>query len=486
MIEINLENIHEEGELTSQLAYALEVELNPRRPWDTLRGALSGRWLVLLDSAEGLTPQAIERLGEPLLGRLEELHLLVTSRASLHLVKYEQPVEVEQLLVGRGEWIGPAERMFIAYTPQRRQVEVVREHFETVRNICRELDGYPLGILLEAAQLSDERETPERLLDGLRANMVEALRYSRAAGLPDRHRSVGAAMKSSHDKLGAAAKQLLAHVAVFPGGAKEALRIFRELGDRYEGAKVLTNLGSAYAQQGNWTRAIECYEQALAIRKKLKDRQGQAKTLINLGAVYASQGGWEQAIQHFKKGLRIFRELGERQGEGMALTDVGIAYEKQGCYGKALASCQASLAIFQDIGDVPSYVLALSQLAVIHLRLDEMGPCFDHLAQVLSLALKIHPKLVRDTISYIVDIAKELAGEGRFSDVATLGSGLFERVMEMEKEEWRSEELEAVGVLAQRVCAVIALAGKSRLEGVSEGGEGGGWGDSAGDGEDGR
>ena len=228
VIEVNLENVRDEGELVSQLAYALDVELDTRRPWDTIRGALSGRWLVLLDSAEGLTPEAIEYLGEPLLGRLEELHLLVTSHAPLHLVKYEQTIEVEQLPVGHEEWIGPAERMFIAYTPQRRQVDIVREHFDAVRNICRALDGYPLGILLEAAQLSDERETLERLLDALRANMVEALRYSRAAGLPDRHKSVGAALKGSHDKLAAAAKQLLAHIAVFPGGASDEMLVALE------------------------------------------------------------------------------------------------------------------------------------------------------------------------------------------------------------------------------------------------------------------
>jgi len=183
---------------------------------------------VLFDNADDLSAGALARLGEPLLSRLEELHLLVTSRAPLNLVKYEQTVEVEQLLVGRGEWIGPAERMFIAYTPQRRQVDIMRKQFDAVRTICRELGGYPLGILLEAAQLSDERETPERLLDALRANMVEALRYSRSAGLPDRHRSVGAVMKGSHDKLGAAARQLLAHIAVFPDGAGEEMLVALE------------------------------------------------------------------------------------------------------------------------------------------------------------------------------------------------------------------------------------------------------------------
>jgi tetratricopeptide (TPR) repeat protein len=223
VIEVSLENVRDEGGLLSQLAYELGVKPDPMRPWDTIRAALAGRRLVLLDGAENLTPQAVGCLSDQLLGRLEELHLLVTSHAPLHLVKYEQCIEVDELPVGHGEWIGPAEEMFIAYTPQKRQAEVMREHFNAVREICCELGGYPLGILLEAAQLSDERETPESLLKALRANMVEALSYAQAAGLPERHRNVGAAMKGSYDRLSAAARQLLAHIAVFPGGASEEM-----------------------------------------------------------------------------------------------------------------------------------------------------------------------------------------------------------------------------------------------------------------------
>jgi hypothetical protein len=223
VIEVNLEDAHNEGGLLSQLAYALGVRPDPMRPWDTIRAALAGRWLVLLDGAENLTPQAVGCLSDQLLGRLEELQFLVTSHAPLHLVKYEQSIEVDELPVGYGERIGPAEEMFIAYTPQKRQAEIVLEHFNAVREICRELGGYPLGILLEAAQLSDERETPESLLKALRANMVEALSYAKAAGIREPHKSVGAAMKSSYDRLSAAARQLLAHIAVFPSGASEEM-----------------------------------------------------------------------------------------------------------------------------------------------------------------------------------------------------------------------------------------------------------------------
>ena len=952
VIEVNLENVRDDGELASQLAYALNVELDPRRPWDTIRGALSGRWLVLLDNADDLDPGALARLGGPLLGRLEELHLLVTSRAPLNLLKYEQTVEVEQLPVGRGEWIGPAERMFIAYTPQRRQGNIVREHFNAVRNICRELGGYPLGILLEAAQLSDERETPEHLLDALRANIVEALRYSRAAGLPDRHKSVGAAMKGSHDKLRAAAKQLLAHIAVFPGGAgeemlvglermdearwkgaergvrdvglvrwregryrmlppirawaqttlpadeldayrlraarwlaeqagmwntmlrpskerhaaitemaqkighkveeveraltlgtlaafdqerenllvavdwaynagqwklvtklsgrlfnffdirslwvdweqvgekaveagkrlnesreaksalsaslanlggvyklqgrwdeaikchKESLAILRELGDRHgegqtlgnlgnvyqlqgrwdeaiecfkqdlaicrefgdrhsegqtltnlglvladlghweeaikcyeeslrikrelgdrrgEGQTLtnlglvladlghweeaiecyekdlaisrelgdrhgkggaLTNLGNAYQLQGRWEEAIECYEQGLFIYRELGDRHGEGKTLKNLGVVLACQGRWdeaiekyeeslclfrelgdrhgeggslmslgnvyidqtrwdeaiecyeqglviyrefgdrrgeggiltnlgnvwaqqgrwseaiesykqglvicrelggrqsegktlnnlgnvyvqqgrrEEAIECYKEALGIFRELGDRPGEGQTLTNLGTVYHLQGrwdeaieCFEKGLAICrklgdihsegqtltnvasllyergkpgeafpyaQRARSIFEELGDAVNLVPCHWLLARIHRALGKMEPAFNSLAAALGLALQIHPSLVVETLDDIVRIAKGLAEEGRWWEVAALGGGLYGMVVEMEKEEWRSEELKDYGVLSRRVCAVIALAGRSRLEEVLE------------------
>jgi len=712
VIEVTLENVRDEGKLASQLAYALDVKLDPMRPWDTIRAALSGRWLVLLDSAEGLTPQAIGCLGEPLLGRLEELHLLVTSHAPLRLVKYEQPIEVEQLPVGRGEWIGPAERMFIAYTPQRRQVEVVREHFDAVRTICRELGGYPLGILLEAAQLSDERETPKRLLEALRANMVEALRYSRAAGLPDRHKSVGAAMKGSHDKLGAAARQLLAHIAVFPGGAgeemlvalegldeagwkgaerevrelglvrweesrycmlppirawaqttlpadeldayrlraarwlaeqagmwdtvltpseerhafatemaekvgqksedlervltltalasfdqerenllaavdwvyeagrwelvtwfflnlfnffntrslwadwervgekavergkrfeesreaklalsaslanlgnvyylqgrwdeaiekfEESLRISRELGDRYDEGQTLGNLGNVYSDQGRWKKAIKCYEGSLRIKRELGDRYGEGTTLMNLGEVYRRQGRQGEAIKCFEDSLAIRRELGDRFGEGQTLINLGNAYNQQGHWEEAIECYEESLAIFRQLGDrrrkgatlanlavvyaergeldraletssqalcileelkaYPDLVTCHRQMAWFRLRAVDTSACLDHLSEALSLALQLQPKLVADTIGDILGIAKELAGEGRFSEVAELGGGLHELVVEMEKEEWGSEELKAVGVLARRVCAIIALVGKSRLEEVPE------------------
>jgi len=199
-----------------------EFRLDPRHPWASIGVALAGCWLVLLDNAEELRPEAVQALNG-LLGQVEELHLLVTSRQRLGAVGREEAVEIEQMPVGRDVRVaGPAEQTFLAYVPGERRAEVREEHFPAVQTLCREVGGYPLGLVLTASQLADEKETVEGVLERVRAAMPEALSYARAANLPARHRSVGAALKSSFDRLSGEARVLVAHVAQFPGGAAEA------------------------------------------------------------------------------------------------------------------------------------------------------------------------------------------------------------------------------------------------------------------------
>jgi hypothetical protein len=102
---------------------------------------------------------------------------------------------------------------------------------------------------------------------------------------------------------------------------------------------------------------------------------------------------------------------------------------------------------------------------LLSLQAGDLSTSSSHLAQALSLALQLHPKLVVDTIDIIVPIAKGLASEGRFSDVAVLGSELLVVVMEVGVERLRNEELKDSGVLAQLVSGVIALVGASKVEG---------------------
>jgi len=245
---------------------------------------------------------------------------------------------------------------------------------------------------------------------------------------------------------------------------EKALEIFRALGDRHGEAQTLGNLGIVYRLQGRWEEAIACYEKALEIFRELGDRQGEALALMNLGNVYQLQGRWEEAIANYEKALEIFRELGDRHGEGQALGNMANVYAQQGKLEKALETATQALRIFEELKAYPDLVTCHRQIASLSLQAGDLPTSSSHLARALLLSLQLHPKLVLDTIGFIVAIAKRLASEGRFPDVTVLGSGLWKVVMEVGVERLRSEELKDFGVLAQRVCKVIAFLGKSRVE----------------------
>ncbi len=142
-------------------------QADPRQLWAGLAAALRGCWLAVVDSADDLAAEVVQAL-DGLLGQAGELRLLVTSRQRLGAAGRETAIEVKQMAVGAGPALGPAERTFLAYTPAERRGEAI-EQIGTVRALCREVDGYPLALVLAAAQLADRTETVvQEILDRVR------------------------------------------------------------------------------------------------------------------------------------------------------------------------------------------------------------------------------------------------------------------------------------------------------------------------------
>jgi hypothetical protein len=77
------------------------------------------------------------------------------------------------------------------------------------------------------------------------------------------------------------------------------------------------------------------------------------------------------------------------------------------------------------------------------------------------LACDLHSNLVADTLSQIIDLAKEVAASRKMTKVAQLGQRMLEVIEQRSKQGWQDEELQAMGVLCKQVFAVIASLGLS-------------------------
>lgn len=160
---------------------------------------------------------------------------------------------------------------------------------------------------------------------------------------------------------------------------KQALTIFREIGDRRCEGMALGNLGNAYRILGRIEEAVTCYEQDIAICQEVGDRRGEGSTLTSLGVAYQGWGRFEEAVTCHQQALEIFEEVGDQQREGMALGNLGNACRSLGGDDEADACYEQALTIFREVGDRHSEGMALSNLGSIYRNLGryEAVTCYE-------------------------------------------------------------------------------------------------------------
>ncbi|WP_433337514.1 tetratricopeptide repeat protein [Spirillospora sp. CA-294931] len=120
--------------------------------------------------------------------------------------------------------------------------------------------------------------------------------------------------------------------------------------NRQHRAVWLNNVATVHERAGRLEAAFEGYREALAIYREIGDRRGEMDSLINVGACYVAMGRDAESLIHFQKGLNSARELGEKYEECRALRSIGEAHHRMGRPGLALEQLEESLAVARSIG----------------------------------------------------------------------------------------------------------------------------------------
>jgi predicted ATPase len=158
--------------------------------------------LLLLDNFEQVSEAAADVAA--LLASCPNLDLLVTSREPLHITG-EQQYAVLPLAPDEGV------ALFVA---RARAVEPSFQADAAVAEICRRLDDLPLALELAAARV--KTLSPPQMLARLDRRLP--LLTGGARDLPERQRTLRAAIEWSHDLLTPDEQRLFARLAVFRGG----------------------------------------------------------------------------------------------------------------------------------------------------------------------------------------------------------------------------------------------------------------------------
>ncbi len=155
-------------------------------------------------------------------------------------------------------------------------------------------------------------------------------------------------------------------------------------------AGALTGAGSIAYQQCDYPAAREFYREALDIYRQLGDQHGIANIALSLGDVETSIGDYDAAELLFQQGAQLMQELGDKNGFAHALDFLAwCRLRGQGDYAQAAVWFQQALVLFRQVSNMSGSGLALSGLGEIALRQGK----FEQAAQLLEQSLKLRQQL---------------------------------------------------------------------------------------------
>ncbi len=218
----NLAPITDPALVLSTIAQTLEVRAAGSQPLrDALHASLRDkRLLLVLDNFEQVLDAT--SVVADLLAVCPQVRVLVTSRAALHL-RGERVYAVPPLALPETTPLPPLEtltqyaavRLFMARAQDARaDFAVTEENALAVAEICVRLDGLPLAIELAAARV--RLFTPHALLSRLEHRL--GILTGGARDLPERQRTMRAAIAWSYSLLTPDEQTLFARLSVFVGG----------------------------------------------------------------------------------------------------------------------------------------------------------------------------------------------------------------------------------------------------------------------------
>lgn len=170
----------------------------------------------------------------------------------------------------------------------------------------------------------------------------------------------------------------------------EALAIRRNIGDPVPMAHTLNNLAQTQRRCGETDTAIQLFTEAQQLFRTAKDGYGLGSCLTNLGEALIELGDLPSAARSLTEAMAIHHTSGDRYGEVMALDSLGRCYHEQGMLKDALHALNSALAGRRELGDRHGEAYTRWRLGDVRASLREPAAAAAHWHAALRIFEELH------------------------------------------------------------------------------------------------
>jgi class 3 adenylate cyclase/predicted ATPase len=166
---------------------------------------------------------------------------------------------------------------------------------------------------------------------------------------------------------------------------ERALHMAEQLGSLRSQAEAFMQLGSAYGNLGDNTRAYELTSRSLQLYEQAQDLTRLADVRNNLAIMAQALGRMAEARAHFEASAEITQAMGDIYTQGMIANNLGDLLKLQGDLDEAIAQFAQGLAIYKRIGSLYMTGVLEMNLGATYLLRGDLDIAESHLGRSAEL-----------------------------------------------------------------------------------------------------
>ena len=186
---------------------------------------------------------------------------------------------------------------------------------------------------------------------------------------------------------------------------REALAIWRRLGDRRQMLRSLGNLGNVALEQSRMSEAMALVEEVVAIARGVGDRRSIVRGLNQLGILAFYFEDYTRGVTLLEEALPISREFGRRSA-AEPLATLGEFRFRQGDLAAARAHLTEALEAFREFGDKRGIRQVLHQIGLVSLAEGDIGTARMQLREAFAMHQEAGDRLdIGEALSFFAELS---------------------------------------------------------------------------------
>ncbi|WP_437893049.1 serine/threonine-protein kinase [Sorangium sp. So ce124] len=224
-------------------------------------------------------------------------------------------------------------------------------------------------------------------------------------------------------------------------GFEAALAAFEHAGDRRNACWARNNLGSCYAELGDFEGAEAALRASLADAERMGLSDARLGALLNLGPVLAQRGLVEEAQRTAEEAIATSQRLGDARGEGAGRACLARIVLQAGDLGGAEREARAAVAILYGAPPLRAFAYAVLGRTLLDAgqAVDALAATTEALCLLESMGAEVGESLVR--LSHAEALSACGHGREAMMAIASARERLLERARKIGDPVWRGKFL---------------------------------------------